>query len=141
MELPRRVQEIVCLLFLLVPLTCAFVVGPTVLPMYTRLHSATSIQTPQTPPVRLGRLNENLPLLMSWITQGDGSVTHSAFAINKTDEGWTLVAKETIPKGTTVVRVPRNLCIYSDPKENKHLLPSVIEVIIYFPSSLFLFHF
>lgn len=138
MKVQRRVKEIVCLLFLLVTLSCAFKVGPTVLPMYTRPHSVISMQT-QVPPVRLSRLNENLPLLLSWITQGDGSVNHSAFAINKTDEGWTLVAKEAIPKGATVVRVPRNLCIYSDPKANKHLLPSVIEVIILFLTDLSLF--
>ena len=63
------------------------------------------------------RLDENIPALYHWIQKEGGSIQDGVH-VNKTIDGWTLVSKSEVgieKVGTTLISIPRHLCIYSSP--------------------------
>lgn len=68
------------------------------------------------------RLHADIDLLIEWIVTNNGIFNAN---IKQSKEGWTLTAKENIPKDTVIMKIPKSLCIYSDPSlMNNKLLDS-----------------
>lgn len=60
----------------------------------------------------LPRLSEDINSLLSWISNENGFI---GAAINKTEEGWSLITKTDTPAGTTLLSIPKKLCLFSNP--------------------------
>ena len=60
------------------------------------------------------RLYPDIEALIAWIEVNSGLFNS---LIWQSKEGWSLVASHFVKKGETILRIPKKLCIYSDPNQ------------------------
>lgn len=65
-------------------------------------------------PLPVPRLNADIPTLMRWI-EVHGGLFHAK--VVQTKEGWSLVSSKAFGRDDIIIKIPKRLCIFTDPDE------------------------
>ena len=77
---------------------------------------------------QIPRLNEDIPALLDWVSANGGQIS-SGITIQKSKEGWGLMATQSLHTGEQLAKIPKKLCIFSTPDQDSGLLPNTVQLI------------
>ncbi len=69
----------------------------------------------------LPRLDEDLTSLTDWIETNGGDCNLLNIIVQKTSEGWTITTKNDIGKGSSIMTIPKSICLYSDTNDTESI--------------------